>query len=89
MDLFRRIGTQKKKFKVQFFIGRLKFSSYKPGKIYIVVKRGKIFIKKGDFKVKEEKINHFVGPIPLYSFLSLSIFSLARLLAINYPSRCV
>ncbi len=52
MDLFRRIGTQKKKFKVQFFIGRLKFSSYKPGKIYIVVKRGKIFIKKGDHKAK-------------------------------------
>lgn len=40
MDLFRRIGTQKKKFKVQFFIGRLKFSNYLAGKVYIIIKRG-------------------------------------------------
>jgi len=44
MDMFRRIGTQKKKFKVQFFIGRLKFSSFKAGKIYIVIKRGMLLL---------------------------------------------
>jgi hypothetical protein len=44
MDIFRRIGTQKKKFKVQFFIGRLKFNNYLPGKVYIVIKRGILFI---------------------------------------------
>jgi hypothetical protein len=45
MDIFRRMGTQKKKFKIQFFIGRLKFSSFIKGKIYIVLKRGRIGIK--------------------------------------------
>jgi hypothetical protein len=43
MDLFRRIGTIKKKFKVQFFIGRVKFNMYLAGKVSIVIKRG-IFI---------------------------------------------
>jgi hypothetical protein len=40
MDVFRRIGTQKKKFKIQFFLGRLKFSTFLAGKIAIVIKRG-------------------------------------------------
>jgi hypothetical protein len=44
MDLFRRIGTQKKKFKIQFFIGRLKFSAYRAGSIYIVIKRGNLLL---------------------------------------------
>lgn len=55
MDLFRRIGTQKKKFKVQFFLGRLKFSSYKHGKIYIVIKRGKYLLKKVTIRPKHNK----------------------------------
>lgn len=44
MDIFRRMGTNKKKFKVQFFIGRLKFSSFIKGKIYIVLKRGIVLV---------------------------------------------
>jgi hypothetical protein len=53
MDLFRRIGTQKKKFKVQFFIGRLKFSNYLAGKVYIIIKRGNpSYLIIGDHKVK-------------------------------------
>jgi hypothetical protein len=52
MDMFRRIGTQKEKFKLQFFIGRLKFSSFCEGKIYIVVRRGRYFVIEGNHKVK-------------------------------------
>jgi hypothetical protein len=44
MSFFNRIGTQKKKFKVQFFIGRLKFSSHFKGDVQIVIKRGKLFV---------------------------------------------
>ena len=53
MDLFKRIGTQKKKLKVQFFIGRLKFSNYLEGKVYIIIKRGnQLYLAIGDHKVK-------------------------------------
>ncbi len=55
MDVIRRIGTQKKKFKVQFFIGRLKFSTLYPGKIYIVIRRGTLIIYQGNHKIKSEQ----------------------------------
>ena len=55
MDIIKRIGTQKKKFKLQFFIGRLKFSALCPGKIYIVIRRGKIKFYKGNHKKKSEQ----------------------------------
>lgn len=55
MDLIKRIGTQKKKFKLQFFIGRLKFNSFCPGKIYIVIRRGIIHNDKGNHKKKSER----------------------------------
>lgn len=55
MDIIKRIGTQKKKFKLQFFIGRLKFSAFCPGKIYIVIRRGKIKIYEGNHKKKSEQ----------------------------------
>lgn len=59
MDIIKRIGTQKKKFKLQFFIGRLKFNTLCPGKIYIVIRRGTI--NNRSRKPQKEKLTKIIN----------------------------
>lgn len=40
MDFFKRIGTDRHKFKLQFFIGKVKVSKKLKGEVSIAIKRG-------------------------------------------------
>ena len=40
MDFFKRIGTDKHKFKVQFFLGKITSNVKLGGDLYITIKRG-------------------------------------------------
>ncbi len=41
MDFFKRIGTDRHKFKVQFFVGKLISNAKLGGDVFITIKRGK------------------------------------------------
>lgn len=43
MDLFKRIGTDRHKFKVEFFLKKLACSAKLKGDVYIKIKRGKLY----------------------------------------------
>jgi hypothetical protein len=40
MNLIRRIGTERHKFKLEFVMRKIKFSKNLPGKIYVSIRRG-------------------------------------------------
>jgi hypothetical protein len=41
MSLFKRIGTDKHKYKIEFYIKKIAFSKSLKGSVYITIKRGK------------------------------------------------
>ena len=48
MDFFKRIGTNRHKFKVQFFLNKLTSNAKLKGDVYVTIRRGnKWFIKRG------------------------------------------
>lgn len=55
MDFFRRIGTDRHKFKVEFFLKKLSCSAKLKGNVYATIKRGISFIILGEHKVTMER----------------------------------
>jgi cellulose synthase/poly-beta-1,6-N-acetylglucosamine synthase-like glycosyltransferase len=41
MSLFKRIGTDRHKYKMEFYIRKITFSKSLKGSVYITIKRGK------------------------------------------------
>lgn len=55
MDFFRRIGTDRHKFKVEFFLKKLKSHPKLKGDVYVTIKRGTSTQYSGDHKQSSEK----------------------------------
>ena len=47
MDFFKRIGADRHKFKVQFFLGKLSSNAKLKGDVYITIRRGTYIFRKG------------------------------------------
>lgn len=59
MDFFKRIGTDRHKFKVEFFFKKLTSNAKLPGTVSITIKRGTLSLDQGDHKKTTESKRQF------------------------------